>query len=150
LIVSSSTTRCGRLLSAVEALRRDGRLGEKELLVATGGVVEANEVVGLLLSLGFAESAAGVLTPRGPLEGPLTPEQRSAVEAYSMGAEEAADFRRLMDAFGTLPPEAPQEPGPQPKGAEPDPEALKRFAKSFLDVADIAARQKVVPKAGGR
>lgn len=142
--MASEGTRPGRLLALIETLRRDRSAMELELL---HGGAEAEADLKFLVKLGLAEKAKGVVYATEAVDQPLTEKQLEEVEDHVLGQAEARDFRRLMGLSGGLrkAPVGDEEP-PRLKG--PDEDTVKKYAKSFLDVSEIAMRQRG-SKAGG-
>jgi hypothetical protein len=154
--VESGTSRSGRLLSIIEKLRKSGNLTERELLEASGGAADAEEAARLIVSVGYAGREGGGLSATPTVNANLTGKQISAVEDYILGPEEARDFRRLTSALGQG--HAEEQPteeeladivGQARKKHDPAPEVVKKYAKDYLDVSDIAARQ-LAQKRGDR
>jgi hypothetical protein len=138
-------TRSGRLLKAIEDLRAEGRVGDGRVIEMCGGSQEAKELIRLLEAIRFADHDGGVLVATELVHSAPTLEQREKMEGFVLGGE-ASDYRRLMSALAApvdCPPPAGHENPPELKKKEVDPETVKRFAKSFLDVSDISSRQKV-------
>ncbi len=142
--MASAGTRPGRLLALIETLRRDRSAMELELL---HGGAEVEEDLKLLVRLGLAGKAKGVVYATEAVDQPLTEKQLAEVEDHVLGQEEARDFRRLMGLSGGLRKEAVAGEEP-PKLNGPDEATVKKYAKSFLDVSEIAMRQRG-SKAGG-
>jgi len=143
--VASAGTRPGRLFSLIEALRRDRSVRELELLY---GGAEAEEDLKFIVRLGLAQKAKGVVYATEAVDAPLTEKQLEEVEDHVLGQAEARDFRRLMGLTGGLRTAVVKESGQVAQRKAPDEETVKRYAKSFLDVSEIAMRQRG-GKAGG-
>jgi hypothetical protein len=139
--VSSPKTRSGRFMEAVGILRQRRELSDVQALTLCGSAPDAEELLRLLALIGFLERA-GPSSAAGKLaDDRLSSGQLSAVESYVMGSDEAADWVKLIDSMG--PSSEPHSPEPAGRGAVVDPEVAARYAKGFIDVSDIASRQKV-------
>lgn len=122
---------------------------EQEVLEVCGSHSAAEEVMGLLVGLKFAERGRGVLIAASPADSRPTHHQLETLEEYVFGEAEARDFRRLRALLGAGGHNLAEPPEGIAKRKGPDEETVKRYAKSFLDVADIAQKQSRENRPGG-
>ena len=141
--VTKSKTRSAAFLRVIEALKSEGRIANGALMAACGGQEEAKELIRLLSTLRLAEHSGGLLSASALLNVKPSPEQVSRVEDYLLGAEEAGTLRRIRSVMDSEPIGA-DEDGPLLDSCRRvvDNETVKRYAKDFLDVSDIASKQR--------
>jgi hypothetical protein len=118
---------------------------DPEILGITGGVVEADELIRLLIKLGIAERSQNALSAKPAIDRGFLREQIVEVEDYVFGKEEASGFRKLME---TISPNSAHESSQElklqtkrVKKVAPEEEIVKRFVKGYIDVADINSQQ---------
>ncbi|MFH1054479.1 MAG: hypothetical protein V1744_00125 [Candidatus Altiarchaeota archaeon] len=143
-----------KVLAVVEALRAEREIGLSRLEELVGD--SKGEVANLMERLSYAKLVNDSLVATPHIDGKATPEEVALVGEYLLGSSEAPSYRRLMDS---LLPNCPTPPfggaeqfPPQNENkikVEVDPEVVKKYAKEYLDVKEIADRQKL-QKGGGK
>jgi hypothetical protein len=146
LYVAQVRTRSRGFLAVLEALRAHGRIGSGGVIEASGDSSQAKELIRLMTEIRFAEFDGGILKATALANSKPTPEQLSKIEDYLLGKDEASDFRILLSALSR--PEGHHEDGGDPmcqneRKVDVDPETVRRYAKDFLDVSDIASKQRL-------
>ncbi|MFH0861614.1 MAG: hypothetical protein V1875_01155 [Candidatus Altiarchaeota archaeon] len=138
-------TRSGAFLHVLEALRVDGQASVGALMAATGNPADAKELIRLLADICFAEHRDGLLKATPSVNSKPGKEQFSKIEDYLFGHDEAANFRKIVSTLQSehaSPEHAAASAGHEAAKKEVDAETVKKYAKDFLDVSDIASKQR--------
>jgi hypothetical protein len=140
-----SGTRSGKLLTILEALRRDGGLTSAELTQKIGSAGEVSGLVNLLTKANLAHYENEILYASDSLGGVVGLEKLGYIEEYVFGEAEVRDFRRLMDFLTKVSRRSDGvgvKDSPHVKGKEKEevnPEVLKRYVKEYIGVESTTA-----------
>jgi hypothetical protein len=133
------------LLAVLNKLKSERVMRNKEILVITGGVVEADELIRLLIKLGVVEYSPDALVARPPVDNRFSKKQIADIEDYVLGAIEAAGFRKLMEVLDPIKSSVKlEELGIDVKKVQlagPDAQTVQRFVKGYIDVGELASQR---------
>ncbi|MBU0763114.1 MAG: hypothetical protein KKD39_08830 [Candidatus Altiarchaeota archaeon] len=134
----------------LERLSTDEVIQKSKFNELTSHMGDLTKTLGFLTESGFVVDEGDSIKASAKLKQGLSEDDIMSLQDYVLGSE-GRDFRRLMVLFSKLIQEEGKSQAPVfdfGKKDEPDPEAIKKYVRHYIDVSDIKGRQNP-PKAEG-
>lgn|GEM_PF-3835942 len=143
--MAAKRTVSARLADILERLRAETSISAERLAELAGSPEEGDRFSKALCAMDFATSGPNGLSQAVGLKEGLSQDAAASLAELVMGEAEAADFARLLSSLHIADPDEDGPPIDFTKLKKKDRqghERIKKYVTRYLDVADIAERQK--------